>query len=153
MRTFTLTGRSALPPTRLRAGLTDPDMWRGQGREVTRGDDGSLTVDTPLAADSVPPSLARYVPESAALRMRVAPAAEAPAGSPQRARLTVTVPGAPVAVTVDLSAAADGHGALVTAEAEVSSSVPLLGPMVESAVEPVVRAQLREKLDQLVDLV
>ena len=84
--------------------------------------------------------------------MRVDPAAEAAAGSPQQARLTVTVPGAPVAVSVDLAAEEDGDGARVTADAEVSSSVPLLGPMVESAVEPVVRAQLREKLDQLVDL-
>ena len=79
-------------------------------------------------------------------------AAEAPAGQPQSARLTLTVPGAPVTVTVDLTARPADEATLVTADAQIESTVPLMGPLVESAVEPVVRAQLREKLDQLVDL-
>lgn len=48
--------------------------------------------------------------------------------------------------------ATEGAGSTVTAHAELESSVPLFGPMVESALEPVVRSQLREKFDQLVDL-
>ena len=55
-------------------------------------------------------------------------------------------------MTVDLTARPADEATLVTADAQIESTVPLMGPLVESAVEPVVRAQLREKLDQLVDL-
>ena len=152
MKTFSLTGTSALPPTRLRAGLLDPDTWRGQDAEPTVAADGSLAVEFPLPAESVPESLARFAPRSGSLRMRVDPAAEAPAGQPQSARLTLTVPGAPVTVTVDLTARPADEATIVTADAQIESTVPLMGPLVESAVEPIVRTQLREKLDQLVDL-
>ena len=79
MKTFSLTGASALPPPRLRAGLLDPDTWRGQDAEPTVAADGSLAVEFPLPAESVPESLARFTPRSGSLRMRVDPAAEAPA--------------------------------------------------------------------------
>src|SRR5699024_9476232 len=114
-----------------------------------------------LPADSVPDALSRFVPDRACLRMEVHADAEAPAGTPQTAHLAVTVPGAPVVVRVTLTArpltaegpaAAEGAGSTVSARAQLESSVPLFGPMVESALEPVVRSQLREKLDQLVDL-
>lgn len=159
MRRFSLSGPSALPPSRLRAALADPSTWRHRDAAVTEEYD-RLIVALPLPADAVPASLARFVPAGASLRVQVDPAAEAPAGSPQTARLRVTVPGAPVEVRVDLSAVpADGgtrtgasRGSEVTAEAELESTVPFLGPMVESALEPVVRDRLREQLDQLIDL-
>lgn len=152
MKTFTLTGASPLSPARLRAGLLDPATWRRQDGVVeSTGDDG-LTATFPLGAHSVPDSLSRFVPADAVLRMEVRTAAEAPAGSPQTARLTVTVPGAPVTVRVELTARPADAGSTLTASSELESSVPLFGPMVESALEPVVRAQLREKFDQLADL-
>lgn len=169
MKSFTLTGASSLSPARLRAGLLDATMWRGQDAAVESESEDALTVTFPLGARSVPDSLARFVPADAVLRMEVRTAAEAPAGSPQTARILAGVPGAPVAVRVELTAhptapaaAADpaqsasdgveGAGSTLSAHTEVESSVPLFGPMVESALEPVIRSQLSEKLDQLADL-
>lgn len=171
MKSFTLTGASALSPARLRTGLLDPTTWRGRDGVIESTADDALTVSFPLGAQSIPDSLSRFVPADAVLRMEVRTAAEAPAGSPQTARLTVTVPGAPVMVRVELTAhptapaaaadpapgadpadAAEGAGSTLSARTEVESSVPLFGPMVESALEPVVRSQLTEKFDQLADL-
>lgn len=181
MKSFTLTGASALSPARLRTGLLDPTTWRGQDGVIESTADDALTVSFPLGAQSIPDSLSRFVPADAVLRMEVHTAAEAPAGSPQSAHLTVTVPGAPVMVRVELTAhptapaadptaaaaeptdsadvaepastrAAEGAGSTLSARTEVESSVPLFGPMVESALEPVVRSQLSEKFDQLADL-
>ena len=209
MKTFSLTGASALSPARLRAGLLDPRTWRSQGATLESEGGDALTASFPLPADSVPEALSRFVPDRASLRMEVRADAEAPAGTPQTAHLAVTVPGAPVMVRVVFTAHptapasqptttddhdgagspgaggqtagpsagspgaggasagpsagspggpsagpsdAEGAGSTVTAHAELESSVPLFGPMVESALEPVVRSQLREKFDQLVDL-
>lgn len=179
MKTFTLTGATALSPTVLRAGLLDPSTWRGQDATVEPQGDRGLTVAFPLTADAVPEAMTRFIPPQASLRMDVQADAEAPAGSPQTAHLTVTVPGAPVEVRVAFTAAptapadgaarstdgaarstedpedsdaAEGAGSTVTIHAEIESSVPIFGPMVESAIEPIVRAQMREKFDKLVDL-
>ncbi|HLS32482.1 MAG TPA: DUF2505 family protein [Brevibacterium sp.] len=152
MKTFTLTGASPLSPARLRAGLLDPATWHRQDGAVESAADDALTASFPLGERSVPDSLSRFVPDDAVLRITVRAAAEAAAGSPQTARLTVTVPGAPVTVRVELTARPADTGSTVGAAAELESSVPLFGPMVESALEPVVRSQLREKLDQLADL-
>lgn len=176
MKSFTLTGASPLSPARLRAGLLDPTMWRRRDGVIESTTDDALTVSFPLGAHSVPDSLSRFVPADAVLRMEVRTAAEAPAGSPQTAHLLMTVPGAPVMVRTELTAhptapaapaapgdqtdraeppqaeVADGAGSTLSAHTEVESSVPLLGPMIESALEPVVRSQLSEKFDQLADL-
>lgn len=161
MKTFSLTGASALSPSLLRAGLLDPSTWRGQDATIESVGEDSLTTSFPLSADSVPDSLSRFVPDRASMRMEVQADAEAPAGSPQTAHLTVTVQGAPVTVRVAFTAqptaaaagsASEGSGSTVTAHAELESSVPLFGPMIESALEPIVRSQLREQFDQLVDL-
>ncbi|SMY12367.1 DUF2505 family protein [Brevibacterium jeotgali] len=163
MKSFTLTGASALSPARLRTGLLDPTTWRGQDGVIESTADDALTVSFPLGTQSVPDSLSRFVPADAVLRMEVHTAAEAPVGSPQTAGLRVTVPGAPVMVRVELIAhptapaadpadAAEGVGSTLRAHTEIESSVPLFGPVVESALEPVVRSQLTEKFDELADL-
>lgn len=159
MKTFSLTGDSALSPSLLRAGLLDPATWRGQDATVESAGEDSLAVSFPLAVDSVPEGMSRFLPDRASLRMEIRADAEAPAGSPQTAHLTVTVPGAPVEVRVAFTAdpatgdePSGSSGSTIAAHAQIESSVPLFGPMIESALEPIVRSQMREKFDQLADL-
>lgn len=151
MQTFTIERTTAASPQRVLSALIDPSLWSGRGAEAAPTDAG-LQVSVPITAADLSPAAAKLLPSDSAISLDIS-ADSLPADAQRGTGLIVaTVPGDAARVRVDVTAAAVGSGSLVEAVAEVRSSVPLLGPKIESAAASKLRSVLEARLDEVIDL-
>lgn len=150
MKEFSLDVASPHSPAAARSALLSPQTWERLGASSAAPAADGLTAVLPLRADQLPDALSRFVRGEAGLQVQVS--GEAAGAEPLR--LVLTVPGAPAEVRVRLDVRAGGEesGSVLSAQAQLESSVPFLGGMVESALEPVVRTQLAEQLHEVAHL-
>ncbi|WP_029089656.1 DUF2505 domain-containing protein [Brevibacterium album] len=152
MKEFSLTVDSPRTPAAVRSALLSPQSWEARGALSAEADAGGLTAVLPLRADQLPEAARRFAAGDASLRVRIDGDAEAAPAAPLN--LMLTVPGAPVEVRVALTVrpGAEAEHSVLDAQAQVVSSVPLMGGMIESALEPFVRQHLAEQLHEIAHL-
>ncbi|WP_309132492.1 DUF2505 domain-containing protein [Brevibacterium sp.] len=153
MRTLTLHRETSLDRSAFLARLSDAALWDSLGSRarLERLDaDTRVEVTTPMSASDLPEALASRLPSSAELvEVYILPGDIV--GASTEVRMTAHAAGVPVEIDalitlIDRDASGTGAGTAVDVRAEISSSVPLFGSMIESAVAPVLEKKLGQRL-------
>lgn len=154
MRTLTLSHDYTIGLTDFLALLADAGTWEALGSEAStqRVDpDTEVTVRTAVPAGELPPTLAAQLPSGAEL-VEIYMVPGDVIGDAAEVRMTARAAGVPVEIDALISLDGQGGGTALTIRAEISSSVPLFGPMIEQALVPILEARLRDRLGRLAEL-
>lgn len=152
MRTVTLERETTIDRSTFLTRLTDVSLWESLGSHarLERLDvDTEVTVRTPMSVSDLPAALASRLPSGAELVETYVVPGEA-VGAASEVRMSARAAGVPVEIDalIDVRDAVPdaASGTAVTVRAEISSSIPIFGSMVESAVAPVLERKLAERL-------
>lgn len=151
MRTLTLNHdySEALSDFLLR--LADVSTWQSLGSEAhaERIDpDTEVTVKTPMPKSEMPSTLASRLPADAEL-VEVYMIPGDVIGDNAEIRMTAHAAGVPVEIDALIALARNGSGTSLSVRAEISSSIPLFGSMIEQAVVPILEKRLADRLAKL----
>lgn len=151
MRTLSLSHEysDSLPAFLLR--LADVSTWQSLGSEAhaERIDpDTEVTLKTPIPKSELPSALASRLPEDAEL-VEVYMIPGDVIGDSAEIRMTAHAVGVPVEVDALITLAAKDPGTSLSVRAEISSSIPIFGSMIEQAVAPILQKRLGDRLDKL----
>ncbi len=153
MRTLTLHRETTADRSAFLARLSDVSIWESLGSRarLERLDaDTKVEVTTPMSASDLPEALASRLPSGAELvEVYLLPGDDA--GASTEVRMSAHAAGVPVEIDAlidltDRDATGTGAGTVVDVRAEISSSVPIFGSMIESAVAPVLEKKLGQRL-------
>lgn len=152
MRSIDFTTQIPQSPAEFLAAMARPDAWDGDASRVEGTPEAGLDIraSAPLDAEDVPAVAVRLLPAGAAvqLRVRTSPAS----AQPVSADIDAQVPGAPVTMAARLEVSGGAGGSEVVAHADVTSTAPLIGPMIEAAVAPSVEKILRQSIEDIAQL-
>ncbi|MCF2574198.1 DUF2505 domain-containing protein [Brevibacterium sp. UCMA 11754] len=151
MRTLTLNHEysEALSDFLLR--LADVSTWQSLGSEAhaERIDpDTEVTVKTPMPKSEMPSALASRLPADAEL-VEVYMIPGDVIGDSAEIRMTAHAAGVPVEIDALIALVQNGSGTSLSVRAEISSSIPLFGSMIEQAVVPILEKRLADRLAKL----
>jgi hypothetical protein len=150
MRTLTLNHDYSDDLTTFLAKLADVAVWEKLGSDASAehiDPDTEMTVRTPMPKSELPSALASRLPaETELVEVYMIPGDVL--GGDAEIRMTARAAGVPV----EIDAVIELHGAesstKLTAHAEISSSIPMFGAMIEQAVVPIVEKRLSERLER-----
>ena len=131
--------------------LADVSTWESLGSEARAEriePDTEVTVRTPMPASELPSALASRLPADAEL-VEVYMIPGDVIGDSAEIRMTAHAAGVPVEVDALITLAEKDSGTSLSIRAEVSSSIPIFGSMIEQAVVPVLQKRLDDRLDKL----
>jgi hypothetical protein len=148
MRTLTLNhGYSVDLPTFL-AKLADVDVWEKLGSQASSehiDPDTEMTVRTPMPRAELPSALASRLPnETELVEVYMIPGDVI--GDEAEIRMSARAAGVPVEIDAVIELNQVESTTTLTAHAEVSSSIPMFGAMIEQAVVPILEKRLSERL-------
>lgn len=151
MRTLTLSHNYTDSLSALLLRLADVSTWQSLGSEAhaKRIDpDTEVTVKTPLPKSEMPSALASHLPANAEL-VEVYLIPGDVIGDSAEIRMTAHAAGVPVEIDALITLAQTDSGTSLSVRAEISSSIPLFGSMVEQAVVPILQTRLDDRLHKL----
>ena len=150
MRTLTLDHVYADDLNALLTKFADAASWEqlGSRAESERVEpDTEMTVRTPLPKEELPAALAARLPTQTEL-VEVYMIPGDVLGDTAEIRMSARAAGVPVEIDAVIELHEDGTRTTLTAHAEISSSVPMFGAMIEQAVVPVLHKRLSERLER-----
>ncbi|GAA0036188.1 DUF2505 domain-containing protein [Brevibacterium metallidurans] len=154
MRTLTLSHDYTVGLPDFLAALAAASTWEELGSRAStqRVDpDTEVTVRTQVPANELPATLASQLPSGAEL-VEVYMVPGDVIGDAAEVRMTAHAAGVPVEIDALITLTGRGTGTALEIRAEISSSVPLFGSMIEQALVPVLEARLTERLDALAEI-
>ncbi|MDN5806022.1 MAG: DUF2505 domain-containing protein [Brevibacterium sp.] len=151
MRTLTLNHEYSDSLSAFLLRLADASTWESLGYEAQAeriDPDTEVTVKTPLPKSEMPAALASHLPANAELvEIYIVPGDVI--GDSAEIRMTAHAAGVPVEIDALITLAQRDSGIALSVRAEISSSIPLFGPMVEQAVVPILQKRLDDRLHKL----
>ncbi|MCI4011337.1 DUF2505 domain-containing protein [Brevibacterium sp. ZH18] len=154
MRTLTLNHDYTDSLSAFLARLADASTWESLGSQAQakRIDaDTQVTVKTPIPKSELPSALASRLPSDVDL-VEIYMIPGDVIGDAAEIRMTAHADGVPVEVDALITLNQVEPGTSLAVRAEVSSSIPLFGSMIEQAVVPILEKRLSERLDKLENL-
>ncbi|SMX68437.1 Protein of unknown function (DUF2505) [Brevibacterium sp. 239c] len=151
MRTLTLNHEYSDSLSDFLLRLADVSTWQSLGSEAhaKRIDpDTEMTVKTPMPKGEMPSALATHLPADAEL-VEVYMIPGDVIGDSAEIRMTAHAAGVPVEIDALITLTQKGSGTSLSVRAEVSSSIPLFGSMIEQAVVPILEKRLDDRLVKL----
>lgn len=157
MRTLTLRHDYAIGLADFLSTLSEASTWEALGSQAStrRMDtDTEVTVRTTVPTSELPSALASRLSGGAEL-VEVYMVPGDVIDDRAEVRMTAHAAGVPVEIDALISLAGDGEGGrdasgtALSVRAEISSSVPLFGAMIEQALVPVLETRLSQRLDAL----
>ncbi|MGC2940328.1 MULTISPECIES: DUF2505 family protein [unclassified Brevibacterium] len=148
MRTLTLNHDYAVDLSSFLAKLADPGVWEKLGSEASAehmDPDTEMTVRTPMPKSELPAALASRLPENTVL-VEVYMIPGDVLGTEAEIRMTARAAGVPVEIDAVLELREAESVTKLTAHAEISSSIPMFGAMIEQAVVPILEKRLSDRL-------
>lgn len=148
MRTLTLNHDYAVDLTTFLGRLADVAVWEKLGSEAEAehiDPDTEMTVRTPMPKDELPEALASRLPaETELVEIYMIPGDVL--GDDAEIRMSARAAGVPVEIDAVIELHGTESATKLTTHAEISSSIPMFGPMIEQAVVPILRKRLSERL-------
>lgn len=148
MRTLTLNHGYSVDLSTFLAKLADVDVWEKLGSHASSehiDPDTELTVRTPMSRAELPAALASRLPNEIEL-VEVYMIPGDVIGDEAEIRMSARAAGVPVEIDAVLELEQAESATTLTAHAEVSSSIPMFGAMIEQAVVPILEKRLSERL-------
>ncbi len=148
MRTLTLNHEYAVDLSTFLAKLADPGIWEKLGSEASAehlDPDTEMTVRTPMPKSELPAALASRLPKNTVL-VEVYMIPGDVLADEAEIRMTARAAGVPVEIDAVLELRESGSETKLAAHAEISSSIPMFGAMIEQAVVPILEKRLRDRL-------
>ncbi|SMX78422.1 DUF2505 domain-containing protein [Brevibacterium antiquum] len=150
MRTLTLNHEYSDSLSEFLLRLADVSTWQPLGSEAhaERIDpDTEVTVKTPLPKSEMPSALASHLPAAAEL-VEVYMIPGDVIGDSAEIRMTAHAAGVPVEIDALITLEQKSSGTSLSVRAEISSSIPLFGSMIEQAVVPILEKRLHDRLSK-----
>ncbi|SMX70576.1 Protein of unknown function (DUF2505) [Brevibacterium aurantiacum] len=151
MRTLTLNHDYSESLSDFLLRLADASTWQSLGYEAQAeriDPDTEVTVKTPLPKDEMPSALASHLPADAEL-VEVYMIPGDVIGDSAEIRMTAHAAGVPVEIDALITLTQKDAGTSLSVRAEISSSIPLFGSMIEQAVVPILQNRLDDRLNKL----
>lgn len=151
MRTLTLNHDYSDSLSAFLLRLADVSTWDSMGSEASAkriDPDTEVTVKTPMPKSEMPSALASHLPANAEL-VEVYLIPGDVIGDSAEIRMTAHAAGVPVEIDALITLEQKGSGTTLSVRAEISSSIPLFGAMVEQAVVPILQKRLEDRLGKL----
>lgn len=151
MRTLTLNHEYATELSSFLTRLADVSTWQRLGSHASAeriDPDTEMTVRTPMPAAELPSALASRLPEQAEL-VEVYMIPGDVLGDSAEVRMSAHAAGVPVEIDALISLRGQNSTTSLSVRAEVSSSIPMFGSMIELAVVPVLEKRLKDRLIKL----
>lgn len=156
MKTIELRRRIPLRPAQILDQMADAGSWASDGTSVTIHQGAAagvrLTARSPIPASDLPPAAARFVGSGPELVQHVQADPVTPEAQSATLQIAAEVVGAPVDIDITIGLQQAGDATEAHALARITADLPLVGPLIESALEPRVTSLLAERLDKLADL-
>ncbi|WP_181275631.1 DUF2505 family protein [Brevibacterium oceani] len=150
MRTLTLNHDYAEDLTTFLTKLADVAVWEKLGSEASAehiDPDTEMTVRTPMPKTELPSALASRLPsETELVEVYMIPGDVL--GTDAEVRMTARAAGVPVEIDAVLELHEVESATKLTAHAEISSSIPMFGAMIEQAVVPILQKRLSDRLQR-----
>ncbi|WP_231446691.1 DUF2505 domain-containing protein [Brevibacterium zhoupengii] len=151
MRTLTLNHDYSESLSDFLLRLADASTWQSLGYEAQAeriDPDTEVTVKTPLPKDEMPSALASHLPAAAEL-VEVYMIPGDVIGDSAEIRMTAHAAGVPVEIDALITLTQQVAKTSLSVRAEISSSIPLFGSMIEQAVVPILQNRLDDRLNKL----
>ncbi|GAA1849591.1 DUF2505 domain-containing protein [Brevibacterium marinum] len=151
MRTLTLNHEYSASLSAFLLRLADVSIWESLGSEAHAehmDPDTEVTVKTPMPTSELPSTLASRLPADAEL-VEVYMIPGDVIGDSAEIRMSAHAAGVPVEVDALITLAEKDARTSLCVRAEISSSIPLFGAMIEQAVVPVLEKRLGDRLEKL----
>ncbi|WP_209325284.1 DUF2505 family protein [Brevibacterium renqingii] len=148
MRTLTLNHDYSDDLTTFLAKLADVAVWEKLGSDASAehiDPDTEMTVRTPMPKAELPSALAARLPtETELVEVYMIPGDVL--GDEAEIRMSARAAGVPVEIDAVIELHEAQSRTKLTAHAEISSSIPMFGAMIEQAVVPILEKRLSERL-------
>lgn len=150
MRTLTLHHDYSDDLTTFLAKLADVTVWEKLGSDASAehiDPDTEMTVRTPMPRAELPSALASRLPtETELVEVYMIPGDVL--GNDAEIRMTARAAGVPVEIDAVIELHEAESATKLTAHAEISSSIPMFGAMIEQAVVPILQKRLSDRLER-----
>lgn len=154
MRSLTLNHEYAEGLSALLAKFADAATWEklGSRADAERIDpDTEVTVRTPMPKDQLPSALASRLPsETELVEVYMVPGDVI--GTAAEIRMSARAAGVPVEIDAVIAVNEQNGCTDLTVRAEISSSIPMFGAMIEQAVVPILQKRLSERLERFASI-
>lgn len=148
MRTLTLNHDYSVDLLTFLAKLADVGSWEKLGSRASSehiDPDTEMTVRTPMPKGELPAALASRLPnETELVEVYMIPGDVL--GDEAEIRMSARAAGVPVEIDAVIELRQVDSETKLTAHAEISSSIPMFGSMIEQAVVPILDKRLSERL-------
>ncbi|MCD1284461.1 MULTISPECIES: DUF2505 domain-containing protein [unclassified Brevibacterium] len=151
MRTLTLNHKYATELSSFLSRLADVTTWQRLGSQASAeriDPDTEMTVRTPMPATELPSALASRLPDQAEL-VEVYMIPGDVLGDSAEVRMSAHAAGVPVEIDALITLREQDSTTSLSVHAEVSSSIPMFGSMIEQAVVPILEKRLKDRLVKL----
>ena len=151
MRTLTLNHEYATELSSFLSRLADVTTWQRLGSQASAeriDPDTEMTVRTPMPATELPSALASRLPDQAEL-VEVYMIPGDVLGESAEVRMSAHAAGVPVEIDALITLREQNSTTSLSVHAEVSSSIPMFGSMIEQAVVPILEKRLKDRLVKL----
>lgn len=151
MRTLTLNHEYATELSSFLSRLADVTTWQRLGSQASSeriDPDTEMTVRTPMPATELPSALASRLPDQAEL-VEVYMIPGDVLGDSAEVRMSAHAAGVPVEIDALITLRERDSTTSLSVHAEVSSSIPMFGSMIEQAVVPILEKRLKDRLVKL----
>ncbi|WP_413335616.1 DUF2505 family protein [Brevibacterium sp. GP-SGM9] len=151
MRTLTLNHEYATELLSFLSRLADVTTWQRLGSQASAeriDPDTEMTVRTPMPATELPSALASRLPDQAEL-VEVYMIPGDVLGDSAEVRMSAHAAGVPVEIDALIMLREQDSTTSLSVHAEVSSSIPMFGSMIEQAVVPILEKRLKDRLVKL----
>lgn len=151
MRTLTLNHEYATELSSFLSRLADVTTWQRLGSQASAeriDPDTEMTVRTPMPATELPSALASRLPDQAEL-VEVYMIPGDVLGDSAEVRMSAHAAGVPVEIDALITLREQNSTTSLSVHAEVSSSIPMFGSMIEQAVVPILEKRLKDRLVKL----
>ncbi|MGO2036346.1 MAG: DUF2505 domain-containing protein [Brevibacterium sp.] len=151
MRTLTLNHEYATELSSFLSRLADVTTWQRLGSQASAeriDPDTEMTVRTPMPATELPSALASRLPDQAEL-VEVYMIPGDVLGDSAEVRMSAHAAGVPVEIDALITLREQDSTTSLSVHAEVSSSIPMFGSMIEQAVVPILEKRLKDRLVKL----
>lgn len=148
MRSLTLNHDYSVDLSTFLAKLADPDVWVKLGSDASAeyiDPDTEMTVRTPMPKAELPAALASRLPDNTVL-VEVYMIPGDVLGDEAEIRMSARAAGVPVEIDAVLELREAESVTKLAAHAEISSSIPMFGAMIEQAVVPILEKRLSDRL-------
>ncbi|MFP3396795.1 DUF2505 family protein [Brevibacterium sp. H602] len=148
MRSLTLNHEYSVDLSTFLAKLADPDVWEKLGSDASAeyiDPDTEMTVRTPMPKAELPAALASRLPDNTVL-VEVYMIPGDVLGDEAEIRMSARAAGVPVEIDAVLELREAESVMKLAAHAEISSSIPMFGAMIEQAVVPILEKRLSDRL-------